>query len=115
MSAVPLQQASNYVHDMVETVKDTARENPDWMRIGVGSTLLAGALLLITGKHKAGLVVTAAGATLAMLEHRELVSEWWEKLPGHLQNAQHMLDQAQSTIEDLSAKRDSIMNLIGKR
>jgi hypothetical protein len=89
-------------------------KNPDWMRIGVGASLLTGSLLLLTGKRKAGLVVTAAGTALAILDNREFVSEWWDALPHHLQKAQHMLEQTQQTIDDLTAKRDKVMALFGK-
>ncbi|KAA6458265.1 hypothetical protein DYQ86_20320 [Acidobacteria bacterium AB60] len=94
---------------------DDVRSNPDWMRIGVGSALLTGSLLLLTGKRKAGLVVTAAGTALAMLEHKEVVSEWWNALPRYLDQAQKMLDQVAATVDDLSEKRDRIMSLLPKR
>jgi hypothetical protein len=89
-------------------------QNPDWMRIGVGASLLTGSLLLLTGKRRAGLLVTAAGTALAMLENRELVAEWWEKLPQQLDRAQQMLEQTQQTIDDLTAKRDKIFAMFGK-
>lgn len=113
MSAVPLTSPTTYPQGHIES-RNQAAETPDWMRIGVGSTLFAGALLLVTGRRKAGLVVTLAGTALAMLENRELVAEWWEKLPGQLQKAQQMLDQAQSTVDDLSAKRESLRQLFGR-
>ena len=89
-------------------------KNPDWLRIGVGASLLTGSLLLLTGKRKAGLLVTVAGTALAMLEHREVVAEWWEKLPQHLEKAQTMLEQTQHTIDDLTQKRDKIFSMFGK-
>jgi len=42
------------------------------------------------------------------------VREWWDTLPGYLDKAQQMLDQATATIDDLSAKRDKIMSLLRK-
>ena len=91
-----------------------SRTNSDWMRIGAAGTLLTGSILLLSGKRKAGLVVSAAGAALAMIEEKELVKQWWEVLPGYLETAQRMLDQAQQTIDDLAAKRAKIMSIIGK-
>ncbi|UWZ83893.1 hypothetical protein [Occallatibacter riparius] len=88
--------------------------NTDWMRIGVGASLLTGSLLLLTGKRKAGLLLTAAGTALAMLDNREVVAEWWQALPQHLQKAQHILDQTQQTIDDLTSKRDKIFEMFGK-
>lgn len=120
---VPYSQSPTYPQGHVESPRETAlhaknataeRTEADWMRIGVGTTLLTGSLLLLTGKRKAGLIVTAAGTALAMLEHKELVRDWWDSLPVYLDHAQRMLDQAASTVEDLTAKRDKIMSLFGK-
>ena len=73
MSAVPLptrRSIQEHTESAMESIK-----NPDWLRIGVGASLLTGSLLLLTGKRKAGLLVTVAGTALAMLEHREVVAE----------------------------------------
>jgi hypothetical protein len=85
------------------------------MRIGVGASLLTGSLLLLTGKRRPGLIFTAAGAALAMLDNREVVSQWWGALPQQLEKAQRMLDQTRQTIDDLSDKRDKILEIIGNR
>ena len=111
---IPLPDSVNYPQGHMET-RDEARLDPDWMRIGVGTTLLTGSLLLLAGRRKAGLVVTAAGTALAMLDNKELVSEWWDALPGYLDQAQRLLDQAAATIDDLTEKRDKIMGLLGKK
>ena len=110
MSAVPMPQTHNYSQNHDES---QFQEN-DWLRIGGGVTLIAGSLLLMTKQRRLGLLLTAAGATLAALENREALAEWWEALPSHLEKAQHMINQAQETMEDLSRKRDSIKALFGK-
>jgi hypothetical protein len=86
----------------------------DWLRIGGSAAMIAGSLLLLTRQRRLGLIVTAAGTALAALEHREVLAEWWEKLPQHLDKAQHMINQAQETVQDLTDKRDKIMGLFGK-
>jgi hypothetical protein len=90
------------------------QEENDWMRVGAGVTLIAGSLLLLTRQRRLGLLVTAAGAALAALEHREVLAEWWEAMPRQLDRAEQMITQAQETIQDLSEKRDRIMGLFGK-
>ncbi len=104
-------EPEGYVESRQETRLKEARMDPDWMRIGVGSTLLTGSLLLLTGKRKAGLVLTFAGTALAILEHQDLVSEWWNALPRYLNDAQRMLDQAANTVEDLTAKGEQVKSL----
>jgi hypothetical protein len=112
MSAIPL-PTREYSEARAESSAQSLKE-ADWMRIGVGSTLLAGSLLLLTGKRRLGLVVTAAGTALAMLEHKEVVREWWDALPEYLDKAQSLLDQAQETIDDVTAKRDKVMSLFSR-
>ena len=85
-----------------------------WVRYGAAGSLLAGGVLLLTGQRRAGLVASAAGAALAMVDEKELVKKWWDALPNYLNTAQRMLDQAQQTIDDLASKRDKIMSIIGK-
>jgi hypothetical protein len=110
MSAVlPAGNEAHYIESHNQRAK-----NPDWMRIGVGASLLTGSLLLLTGKRKAGLLLAATGTALAMLDNREVVAEWWEALPQHLDKAQQILNQTQHTIDDLTAKRDKIFEMFGK-
>lgn len=112
MSAVALPTRSS-IQQHTESAMESLK-NPDWLRIGVGASLLTGSLLLLTGNRKAGLLVTVAGTALAMLEHKEVVAEWWEALPQHLEKAQTMLEQTQHTIDDLTQKRDKIFSMFGK-
>jgi ABC-type multidrug transport system fused ATPase/permease subunit len=84
------------------------------MRIGAGITLLVGSLLLLRGKRRAGMVVTATGAALAVLEEQELVAQWWNALPGYLDGAERLLDTVSQTVDDLTAKRDKIMAIFGR-
>ena len=110
----PLAPSVVYPQGHMDTRKEV-RPDPDWMRIGVGSALLTGSLLLLTGKRKAGLLLTATGTALAMVENKEVVREWWDALPTYLDQAQRMLDQVAATVDDLTDKRDKIMALFSKR
>jgi hypothetical protein len=42
------------------------------------------------------------------------VKECWDALPGYLNKAQCMLDQAQATIDDIAAKRDKVMSILSR-
>lgn len=113
MGAVP-QFTRSYPQEHTESRMESAIKNPDWMRIGVGASLITGSLLLLSGKRKPGLLVTAFGTALAMLDNKEIVAEWWHSLPNHLEKAQRMLEQTQQTIDDITDKRDKVMALFGK-
>lgn len=114
MSAVPISPSATSPQGIVEKRYSSPRENAEWLRIGAGSTLLAGALLLLAGKRRAGLVATVAGAALTLLDQKETVQECWEALPGYLDKTQHMLEEAQSTIDDIAAKRDKLKALLSR-
>ena len=90
------------------------KNEPDWVGMAVGGTFLAGALLLLSGKKKAGLAVSAGAMVLTLLDQQETIREWWHTLPKYLDDAQRMLDQAQSTIEDLASKRDKLRSMFNR-
>ena len=112
MGSVPLSPKTPAQIHMEPHREDSS--SPDWIRYGAAGSLLAGGILLLTGNRRAGLLASAAGAALTMVQERELVKQWWEALPGYLDTTQRMLDQAQQTIDDLAAKRAKIMSIIGK-
>lgn len=114
MIAVPSSQSANSPRGIVEKRGGTGHGNREWVRIGAAGTLIAGALLLLSGKRRAGLLATAAGATLTALDQQETVKECWDALPGYLNKAQCLLDQAQATIDDIAAKRDKVMSILSR-
>ncbi len=87
-------------------------EQTNWARVAAGGTLLAGGLLLLTGRRRAGLAVAAAGATLALLDQKEAVSRFWRSLPGYIDNVQRVLENVEGTVADLSAKRDKLRRIL---
>jgi hypothetical protein len=110
MGVASLPQSVNYPQGHVESRRESHHDK-EWMGAAVGGTLLLGSVLLISGKRRAGLMVTAAGTALALLEEQDTVRAWWNALPQYLDDAQRLLNQAQMTIDDLSAKRDRLRSL----
>ncbi len=97
----------NYPQSQGEIINPQQAET-DWLGMAVGGGFLIGSLLLLSGKKRAGLVVTAASGALTLLDQQETVREWWNTLPRYLDEAQRLLDQAQQTVDDLAAKRDKL-------
>ena len=112
MGAVPL-SPTNPAQSHMEPPRRVGA-TPEWVRYGAAGSLLAGGILLLTGQRRAALLASVAGAALAMVEEKELVMECWEALPDYLNSAQRMVDVAQQTIDDIAAKRDKILSIIGK-
>jgi hypothetical protein len=111
MGVTPFPQPVNLPQGEIVSAK---KNEPDWAGLAVGGTFLAGSLLLLGGKKKAGLAVTAGAMILTLLDQQESVREWWQALPRYLDHAQYLLEQADSTINDLAAKRDKLRSMFNK-
>lgn len=111
MGVTAFPQAANYSQG---EIMKSARQDADWMGIAAGGSFLVGALLLLSGKKKAGLAVTAGAMALTALDQQETIREWWNTLPKYLDEAQNLLDQAQNTIDDLAAKRDKLRSMFNR-
>jgi len=85
-----------------------------WLRIAAGSSLVAGGILLLNGKHRAGLLATVTGAALAMLDQQEVVEAWWLALPGLIDDAERMLGQVDGVVASLDQQREKIRTLVRK-
>ena len=114
MGATALPGTATHSRPQVEMI-DPQPEEFDWTNIALGSAFLAGSVLLLSGRKRAGLVVTAAATALTMVDQRETVREWWNALPKYLDDAQDLLNKAQTTIDDLSTKREKLRALFKDR
>jgi hypothetical protein len=85
-----------------------------WVGIAAAGTLAASGVLLVAGKRRAGLLTAVSGAALAMLDQPEVVSAWWNKLPGYLDEVQGLLSRAQAAVEDLSVQGEKLRRVLGK-
>jgi hypothetical protein len=83
-----------------------------WVRIAAVGTLAASGALLVAGKRRAGLVTAVSGAALVMLDQQEIVSKWWNALPGYLGEVQGMLCRAQAAVEDLSVQGEKLRRVL---
>lgn len=89
-------------------------KSQNWTAYAAAGTLLAGGALLLTGRRRAGLVAAATGAALALLDQRDALRDWWNTLPVYLDEAQHLLGQAQSTVDELSAQREKLHRILAR-
>jgi hypothetical protein len=62
-------------------------------------TLLASAVLLVTGKRKAAIAVAAAGAAVALLEDPDGVRRFWGDVPSYVQAGQKLLARVEGLVE----------------
>ena len=89
-------------------------EPPDWVAVAASGSLIAGGLLLLAGKKRAGLVAAASGTALAVLGHEDTVRHWWDSLPRYLGQAHSVLDQAQEVVEKIADKGQSLRRALSR-
>jgi hypothetical protein len=111
MVVVPLPQPEN---EFKPAPRPREAEQLNWVRIAASGTLLAGGLLLLNGKRRAGLVAAASGTALAMLDQQETLRIWWNALPGYIDDLQKLLGQVQGTVEVFDAQREKLHQVLSR-
>ena len=99
MYVEPAQDTVDAADKATQALSDLLKEQ-DWVNILAAGTLVAGGAMLIAGHKRAGLMVAAAGAGLALMEEKEAIEGLWRKLPGYLREAQSFLDNAEGYLQD---------------
>ncbi len=114
MSVVPLPRQPEQVPTQSAQASRSADEPSPTLRLAAGGTLLAGAVLMLAGKRKAGLAFTAAGTALTLLHEKETTLRWWATLPLLLTSTQQWVGQAQSVLEEVNTRRQKFQGIFGK-
>lgn len=86
----------------------------DWVKIATCGSLVSGALLLLSGQKRAGLVMAASGTVLAMLDHEETIRLWWDALPGYVERAQFMVEQVREVVDDITEKGEAMRRVLSR-
>lgn len=92
-------------------VPDTVKEIP-WPRMAAAGSLLAGAYLLFTGRHKAALAAGLAAVGFAAVENPEMARRIWENSPRYLRAGQDFLKRAENALEDIRGKGEKIREML---
>lgn len=86
-----------------------------WPRAAAAASLITGACLLLSGRRKAALAATAAGAAFSLLEHPEAARELWSNVPGYLRTGQDLLVRAEEFVEDLAKKGEKFRRTVARQ
>lgn len=62
-----------------------------WKRAAVWGTVIAGGVLLATGRKTAGLVLTGAGLAALAAEYPETFEEVWERGPAYVKHGTRLM------------------------
>jgi hypothetical protein len=107
------QQVAATVQDAAGKVIDSDWDK-NWVRTVAAGSLVTGAVLLATGRRKAGLAIAAAGTVFALLEDPEGVKKVWNDLPDYLERGHGMLGRVEQFVGELTAQGEKLRGLVEK-
>ncbi len=105
-------QLRKHKTDSSEDLTSSQTESTDWIKLAAGGALIAGGVLLLTNNRRAGLIVGAAGAGLAVADQQDSVRSMWNQVPGYIERFQGLINQVQTKVDAVSAKRDSLHRVL---
>jgi hypothetical protein len=114
------QQAASTVQDATGTLKYQGNRlldqgwDKNWVRTVAAGSLVTGAVLLASGKRKAGLAVAAAGTVFALLEDPEGVKKVWNNIPDYLDSGHSMLSRFEKFVGELTAQGEKLRTVVEK-
>jgi hypothetical protein len=114
------QQVASTVQDAAENLKyqgNRILENgfdKNWVRTVAAGSLVTGAILLATGKRKAGLVVAAAGTIFALVEDPEGVKKVWNNIPDYLDSGHTLLGRFEKFVGELTVQGEKLRTVFEK-
>lgn len=111
MVVVPLSKPAQASETALNTWES---DSPNWVRFAAGGSLVAGGILLLSGRHRAGMVAAASGTALALLDEQDTIRSWWKLLPVYIDDVQRLLTHVQVAVEDISAKREKLKQVFGR-
>jgi len=110
MSPIPLEEAVESPHPSTVTDgKDSTMKSPleslsetPWTRGVAAGSLCVGAVLLLSGRRRSGLVFAAAGAAVALLENPQAVRDTWNAVPRLVRSGQDFLVRVEDFADELN-------------
>ena len=114
------QQVVSSVQDASDTLKLQGNKmlnsgwDKNWVRTVAAGSLVTGAILLATGKRKAGLAVAAAGTAFALVEDPAGVKKVWNSLPDYLENGHTLLGRFEKFVSELTLQGEKLRSVVEK-
>jgi hypothetical protein len=114
------QQVASTVQDAATNLKYQGNRllddgwNKNWVRTVAAGSMVTGAILLASGKRKAGLTVAAAGTIFALIEDPEGVKAVWNNIPDYLDSGHSLLARFEKFVGELSSQGEKLRVMVEK-
>jgi hypothetical protein len=114
------QQVASTVQDAAATLKYQGNRildegwNKNWVRTVAAGSMVTGAILLASGKRKAGLTIAAAGTIFALIEDPEGVKAVWNNIPDYLESGHGLLARFEKFVGELTVQGEKLRSVVEK-
>ena len=114
------QQVASTVQDAAATFKYQGNRildegwNKNWVRTVAAGSMVTGAILLASGKRKAGLTIAAAGTIFALIEDPEGVKAVWNNIPDYLESGHGLLARFEKFVGELTVQGEKLRSVVEK-
>ena len=114
------QQVASTVQDATDSLTKQGSRlldqgwDKNWVRTVAAGSLVTGAVLLATGKRKAGLAIAAAGTIFALVEDPEGVKRVWNNMPDYLESGHTLLGRFEKFVGELTIQGDKLRKVVEK-
>lgn len=85
-----------------------------WIRGLAVASLAAGAALVARGNRKPGLIATAAGVMILLLDHPDDVGAVWNSIPRLIHTSRRLLDRTEEIVQDLTDQAETVRSFLDK-
>jgi hypothetical protein len=112
---MPIAQLPAYAEVQKKIKNANLAEQITWQRGVAAGSLITGAILLATGKRRAGIALTVVGAAAALLEDVEGTRQLWNSIPQYIESGQQVLGKVEKFVEELAEQGERVSKIISKQ
>jgi hypothetical protein len=109
-----IMETNDQIMKITQKIENSLSEIP-WTRTVAAGSFVVGALLLISGRRKTALAVSAAGAAVALLENPEIIREAWNAMPRMVRASQDFLVRVEDFVEELNKQGTHIRDVLAHK
>ena len=83
----------------------------DWKKTLIYGSFAAGAVLFLTGRRSAGLIVAGVGVATLATEYPDKFEELWHRMPDYVDRGGRLINAAASVMERIAESRGAYRSL----
>lgn len=112
--SIDLTRLPQRIEDGIEEHLPESLSTVPWTRSLAAGSLVASAILLISGRRKTALAVALGGGAVTLLENPDAARDLWNSIPRYIRNAQDLLVKSEDFITQLAEQGEKLRRSMSK-